>query len=176
MTQRIGNSFFPYCKINWNALGDDIKLSNSITEFKRCYLKNMAIRPQRNDYFNIADKHGLTLLTRLRVDFSDLREHRFNHRFNCPSPICKCTLDEETIVHFLLRCPRYIVQRRVLLASVSDIIKNDINQLPNDHVTDLLLLGSRVFNAISTKLILEATIRYIKSSMRFKTIEAYDNM
>ena len=176
MTQRFRNSFFPYCQIGWDSLVHEVRSSNSVAEFKRNYLHHMAIRPQKNEYFNINDRYGMKLLTKLRVDFSDLRAHRFNHHFNCTSPICKCSFEEETTEHFLLRCSRFDDQRRALLESASDIINNDIKQLPNDHITDILLFGSKAFNEISNKLILESTIRYIKSSKRFKIIEAYQNI
>ena len=176
MTQRFRNSFFPYCQIGWDSLVHEVRSSNSVAEFKINYLHHMAIRPQKNEYFNINDRYGMKLLTKLRVDFSDLRAHRFNHHFNCTSPICKCSFEEETTEHFLLRCSRFDDQRRALLESASDIINNDIKQLPNDHITDILLFGSKAFNEISNKLILESTIRYIKSSKRFKIIEAYQNI
>ena len=157
-----------------NGLCDEIKSSVSASDFKVNYLKYSKIRPKRNDYFNINDRYGLILLTRLQVDFSDLRIHRFNHHFNCVYPICKCPLDESSTEHFLLRCPRFAIPRRVMLESISDIIHNDIEQLPIHHVAEILLFGSSAFNRICNKLILECTIRFIKSSKRFEIIEAFN--
>ena len=134
------------------------------------------IRQTKTIVYNIRDKYGLSLLTRLRVKFSDLRQHRFNHHFNCPSELCLCGTDNESNEHFLLRCPRFSIQRRVLLDSVSDILQNDINNLQNDVLTELLLYGSNRYNIIANKLLLESTIRYLKSTKRFKTIEAYEHI
>ena len=70
------------------------------------------------------------MLTRLRVDFSDLRLHRFNHSFNCISPMCKCGSEEESSEHFLLRCPRFSNQRITLMSSISVAINPSILDLP----------------------------------------------
>ena len=66
------------------------------------------------------------MLTRLRVDFSDLRLHRFNHSFNCISPMCKCGSEEESSEHFLLLCPRFTNQRITLMSSISVAINPSI--------------------------------------------------
>ena len=35
------------------------------------------------------DRVGVNLLTRLRVDFGDLKLHKFDHRLNCDC-LCSC--------------------------------------------------------------------------------------
>ena len=42
-----------------------------------------------------------------RRNFSDLRDHRSNHNFNCQNPSCVCGLEDETTVHYFLCCPHY---------------------------------------------------------------------
>ena len=44
------------------------------------------IRPNGNTFYSIRDRVGIKLLTKIRVCYSDLRDHRFNHNFNCPDP------------------------------------------------------------------------------------------
>ena len=124
-------------------------------------------------YFNIHDKYGVSLLFKLRVDFSDLRQHRFNHNFNCPSPSCKCGTEDESTAHFLLHCPLYIVLRGVFINSISDIVKNNVSVLPDDYVTRIALYGSSTFNNIANKLIVEATVNYIRKTKRFDNLEAF---
>ena len=119
------------------------------------------------------DKYGMKLLTQLRVDFSNLRDHRFNHNFNCVNPLCSCGMEDETSTHFLLCCPRYSTIRSTYLNKISQIIKSDISILPIDHLSHLLLYGSKSFNKISNDLILTETIIYIFKSKRFKTLEAF---
>ena len=92
-------------------------------------------------------------LTRLRVDFRDLRDHRFNHHFNCINPICACGLEIESTEHFLLRCHRFALPRTVLMGSISDVINPGVLQLPDDHLTQILLFGSKVYNGVTNILI-----------------------
>ena len=54
------------------------------------------------------DKVGVNLFTRLKVDFSDLKRHKFDNRFNCDSPLCSCGQGSESTVNFFLHCPLYI--------------------------------------------------------------------
>ena len=172
-TERYQNSFFPYCINEWNSLEKDIKYSPSLENFKRSI--NSLIRPEES-FCTDSNKYGMKLLTQLRVDFSDLREHRFNHKFNCQSPICSCGNGEETVTHFLLCCPRYSHLRSDYLSKISQIVKSDVTVFPNDHLTDLLLYGSESFNDVSNNLILNETINFIFKSERFKTLEAYSQI
>ena len=110
---------------------------------------------------------------KLRVDFSDLREHRFNHNFNCPSPVCKCNGGEESTEHYLLRCALYNVQRQELLSGISNIVNNDVSVLPDGHLAKVALYGTNSYNNIANKLIIEETIRYIKNTKRFNSLEAF---
>ena len=114
------------------------------------------------------DRVRVNLLTRLRVGFSDLKLHKFNHWFNCDSPFCSYGQSSESTVHFFLHCQLYIDLRRVLLDSVSDIILSDVRVYPDQHMCHILRYGSESFNSVAKKMILESTIRYIKDSKRFK--------
>ena len=169
-TQRYANSFFPYCINHWETLDCDIKYSTSVQKFKDGI--NGQIRPESSFCCN-RNKHGMKLLTQIRVDFSDLRDHRFDHKFNCPSPLCSCGIEDETSSHFLLRCPRYNNLRQIYLSKISQIINSDVTILPEDHLTDLLLYGSKAYNDISNELILTETILFIYKSERFKHLEAF---
>ena len=176
-TLRYERSFFPFCKLNWDFLDDDIKNAATVGIFKSKYITK--IRPPKRNVFDVRDKYGLSLLTRLRVDFSDLREHRFRHNWNCPSPICKCNSENESTEHFLLRCPLHNIQRHDLFSALSNILKiNKIlltNNLPSKNIVEMLLFGSVENNVVCNKLIIEATIVFLKSTCRFKSIEAYNN-
>ena len=134
---------------------------------------NKFIRPQGNSFYGIQDKHGVKLLTKVRVDFSDLRDHRFNHNFNCLSPTCSCGMEDETSVHCFLCCSRYLAQRTILLSNISEIIGTDVSVLPKDHLIHIILYGSNVFNTISNKLIIEQSILYLNKTSRFKKLEGF---
>ena len=169
-THRYANSFFPYCINHWESLDPDTKYSTSVQNFKDNI--NNEIRSEAS-FCSDRNKYGMKLLTQLRVDFSDLRDHRFNHKLNCPTPRCSCGMEDETSTHFLLCCPRYNDLRHTYLSKISQIVKSDITILPNDHLTDLLLYGSKAYNDITNELIITETILFIYKTERFKVLEAF---
>ena len=61
----------------------------------------------------------------------------------------------------------------IYLSKISQIVKSDVTILPYDHLTDLLLYGSKAFNDITNELILTETILFIYKSQRFKVLEAF---
>ena len=115
----------------------------------------------------------MSYLTQIRVDFSDIRDHRFNQKFNCQSPMCLCGIEDKTSARYLLCCPRYRNIRQTYLSKISEITNSDVSILPRDHLTDLLLYGSKAYNSISNDLILTETILFIYKSERFKHLEAF---
>ena len=63
--------------------------------------------------YNIFDPIGLKLLTRLRLGFSHLNEHKFRHNFqDCLNPLCLCSLEIEDTIHYLLQC-QYFSEHRI---------------------------------------------------------------
>jgi len=169
-TDRYDNSFFPYCIKNWNSLDNNIKSLPTLNQFK----KNICafIRTKGNTFYTIRDKVGAKLLTKIRVNFSDLRDHRFNHNFNCLNSRCVCDLDDETSTHYFLCCPRYTNLRVTYLGKVSETIGSDVSVLPNEHLTHLLMFGSNAYNNITNELIIKLTNSFIRK--RFKTLEAFN--
>ena len=160
-TDRYKATFFPYCYHNWDLLDISLKSEVNIEHFISNFIKS--IRPQKSDYFKICDRLGLSL-------------HRFRHSFNCPSPVCSCSLEEETTEHYLLRFPRFSGSRVTLKSNLVAAINPEILNLPDDHLAKILLCGSKAFNTISNKTILEISINFIKSSSRFKNLEAYSQI
>ena len=73
------NSFIPNVINEWNKLDLDIRSSTSNNIFRNVLLK--CIRPAQRKTFSINDSVGVKLLTRLRLGFSHLREHKFRHGF-----------------------------------------------------------------------------------------------
>ena len=171
-TNRFKNSFFPFCAARWHLLPDDLKNAQSLHQFKKVYRSENV--PIKKSFFGISNKLGINIITKLRVDFSDLRDHRFNHGFrNCPSPTCRCDREDETTEHFLMRCPLFSNPRDTLMRSISHILSNDITILPHNHLTNLLLYGSTAYNCITNRLIIESAITYIKCTKRFSRLEAF---
>ena len=159
------NSFFPYSVDAWNHLGESLRNSPSIYSFKKSLLA--FVRPRKSHVFNIHDPHGLKLLTRLRVNFSQLREHKFRHNFrDTINPLCSCGLAIESTKHYLLRCSFFSSERKTLVDKVADVI-GDISHLSDDKLIDLLLYGSDSLTTEQNACVLRYTIVFLKSSGRF---------
>lgn len=152
-------------------MDNTIKSAPTLSVFKTNLIK--FVRPKGNTFYSIRDKYGVKLLTKIRVSFSDLRDHRFNHNFNCLNPTCLCGLEDETSVHFFLCCPRYNNLRISYLSKISEILRSDISVLPNDHLTHILMYGSNVYNYVTNESIINETIYFIKKSGRFEKLEAF---
>ena len=97
------NSFFPNVIYEWNKLNPDIRSSASYNLFRNTLLK--FTRPVQRKTFNINGSVGVKLLTRLRLGFSHLREHKFRHGFrDILNPLCPCSVEAETTAHYFLYC------------------------------------------------------------------------
>ena len=171
-TVRFSNTYFSNAPYEWNLLDRDIRSSKSIAEFKRKLLSK--IRPAENSVYNIYDIEGVRILTKLRLNFSALNEHRFRHRFNIVSPLCNCSTANEDTEHFLLHCPMFYHLRRNLLGQLSEILSMDVSNFDDDFVCSLMLYGNSELPYIVNRMILEATLEYIKSSRRFVSLD-YEN-
>ena len=107
------NSFFPSTLIEWNNLDINIRNSESYAIFKKSILR--FIRPSEKPIFNCHNSSGIKLITRLRLDFSHLHEHKFRHNFqDTLNPICSCGENIKTTTHYLLHCPNYLNERMTL--------------------------------------------------------------
>ena len=93
--------------------------------------------------FFIYDPLGVKLRTRLRLQFSDLNEHKFRHGFsNTISPMCACRTEIETTEYFLLRCQFYSTQRLELFENLEKVEPNFLSLSAKNQVF-ILLYGSR---------------------------------
>ena len=97
----------------------------------------------RKKIFSIYDPLVVTLLTRLRVQFIHLNEHKFRHGFgNTINAMCACGSEVETTEHFLLRCHLYSSQRLELFENLEKVDSSVLNLIVKDKVS-FLLYGSR---------------------------------
>ena len=82
---------------------------------------------------------GIKYFTRLRMNFSQLRDHKFKHSFqDTINRFCTCSLEAKTTNHFILNCPYYENERRILLASIRSIKSSTLDQDGNNIVKTLL--------------------------------------
>ena len=115
-------------------------------------------------------------VTQLRVEFSDLRSHRYNHNFHCPERSCSCQTGVEDNEHFLLHCPRFSTHRKTLFDLVSNLVEIDIMRLSSkelctySHLKNYALYRNSDFSFLVSRGVIEETIKYIKNTKRFKRI------
>ena len=158
-------SFFPSTLNDWFNLDLKIGNSESISILKSKLLS--FIRPVQTNIYNIFDPKGLTFLTRLRLGLSHLNGHRFRQNFqDCLHPLCFCSLEIEDTSYYLLHCHRFSHHRAALMNIVKSICDN-FDSMPDNVKEDLLLYGDSRFDENKTKVILKATVNYIKNSERF---------
>ena len=78
-TEYFKNSCFPCVIGESNKSNPDIRLSGSYNIFQKSILTFIPTSASKVD--NVNDVIGIKLITRLRLDFSYLREHQFKHNF-----------------------------------------------------------------------------------------------
>ena len=123
--------YYPYCLRVWNKLDPFLRSIDSLSKFKAELIKSL--RPPKRSVFKISDIVGVRLLTRLRLGFSHLREHKFRHKFS-DSSRCICCDGDETTEYFSLCCRHFANTRSTLLGQMSDILKTDIKVLPEHRL------------------------------------------
>ena len=141
-TVRFSNTYFRNTLFEWNLLDSKIQNATTITQFKKKLVS--IFRPVKNSTYRVSDIPGIRLLTRLRLQFSALNEHRLRHAFDCLSPVCNCGLDIEDNEHFLLYCPQYYIFRLDLFGQLSDISGIDLTRLNDKSHCNILLYGAPV--------------------------------
>ena len=137
-TKSFKKTFFPYCIHEWNNLNIEIRKAKSLSIFKKLIVSH----EKENSLFSVYDPFGVKLLTRLRLQFNHLNEHKFRHGFNDTlNPMCPCGTEVETTEHFLLRCHFYSAQRLELFKYLEKVDPTFFDLNAKDQV-HFLLYGS----------------------------------
>ena len=108
------------------------------------------------------------ILTRLRLQFSHLKEHKFRHGFgDTVSPICGCNAEIEDTEHFLLCCYFYSIQRFELFHNINKVDPS-FTQLDTKEQVNILLYGylPNKSNALNQDII-KLVINFLEKSGRF---------
>ena len=142
-TVRFSHTYFHNVHVEWNALENYIRELNTLGEFKGKLLAT--IRLTMKSVFEVRDIRGVRCLTKLRVKFSRLNEHKFRHNFESLSPICECNSGVEDNEHFLLHCPIYGQMRNDLLDRISRIPGLELGNLSSGALCELLLSAKSTF-------------------------------
>ena len=88
----------------WNNLN-----VSTLSDFKEQLKKEL--KPSRYKHFSKGNKIGNSLLTRLRLNRSELNLHRFDINLH-DSPECACHAKFESSIHFLMDCLFILVSVR----------------------------------------------------------------
>ena len=159
------NSFFPSAITEWNKLDCYIRSADSFKVFKKRLLS--FIRPMPNSIYNIHNPLGVKYLTRLRIGFSHLKEHKFKHNFqDSVDPMCSCSSGIETTIHFFLHCVNFNIQRQTLFDKIATIDANILTENEDSILNTLLFVKLNSENSFN-KTMLNASIEYILSTERF---------
>ena len=161
-------SFYPSCLSEWEKLEPGVRLSSSVSMFKKKILA--IIRPSPKLVFGVYDPKGKSILTQLRVILSTLNCHKFKHNFrNTLNPLCPINDGIENTEHYFLLCQAYCTIRRDLLTCVNDILyQNGFRNLSNEVLLQIILYGHEKLPYDSNANILSMTIQYIHDSKRFE--------
>jgi hypothetical protein len=168
-TQLYQSSYFPSSVNLWNRLSQNLQNSISLGSFKLNYQR--AFSPQvPPPYYSEGDRRLSILHTRLRLKHNSLNSNLFKVGL-AESPACECGFREETESHYLLFCPIYMVQRNILLDSVSQLVDEmDVHTLVNSRpsrIVQLLLSGSGELPINLNSQIFKHTRKYIDDTARF---------
>ena len=118
------NSFLPSVIRDYNNLSPEIKHAPSLSSFKRLLFKNVSPAPK---YFYFGNRKTQILHTKLRTNCSSLAHDLYNKNIT-DSPNCQCG-EPETTLHFFLKCPRYTIQRTLMVNTVSNYRQISIKTL-----------------------------------------------
>ena len=155
-TEYFQNSFLPYVIKEWNKLDPDKLSCQSYESFRKALLN--FIRPSENKIFNIHDQVDIKLRTRLRLELSHLREHKYPHNFGDTfNLLCYCSIETETKLHFFLRYQFFNDIREILMNDLMSIDRS-LPSLSQDKLISILLCGSDAFNNKKNRKILICTL------------------
>ena len=111
------NTFFPYISKLWNNLNTSTQ-SMALSDCKLQLKSNM--KPDKIKHFSNGSKIGNILLTRIRLDRSDLNLHKFTIGHS-DSPQCMCHAKQESSLHFMIDCFLYSNERQTLFDLVEQL-------------------------------------------------------
>ena len=158
--------FLSHVIVEWNKLDINLRNAKSFLIFRNSLLK--IGRPIQNPIYSIHDPMGIKYLTRLRLGLSHLKDHKFKHNFqDCLNPLCPCSLEVESTIHYFLRCHYYNDIHKTLLDTVKKITNISVSNLRDEYLVNLLLYGNPSSSFQKNTEITEASIKFMRSSERF---------
>ena len=125
-------------------------------------------KKKENSLFSVYDPLGAKLLTRLRLQFSHLNEHKLRYGFSDTiNPMCACGTEIETTEHSFLRYDFYSTQRLKLFEKLKKVDSNFFNLNEKDQVHTVLYGSQTNYSKCANEEVLKFVIAYIKATTRF---------
>ena len=127
------------------------------------------LRPMPNIIYNIHNPIGIKCLTRLRIAFSHLKEHKFRHNFqDSIDPMYSCSNGIETTIHFFLHFTNNNnnTQRKTLFDKITTIDANIFTE-NKDSIINTLLYGKHYSENSLNIAMLNVSVELILSTVRF---------
>ena len=158
-------SFFPHTTQLWNNLPRNVRCK-SVFDFKEHI--NKELKPPRYKHFARGNKISNSILTKIRVGRSDLKQHKFTIGL-VDSPQCDCHFREESPSHYFLDCFLYSSERQVLFDLFEHYIPN-FKTFTKQKKLEIILRGINIENDdfLSTNTSLTIIVQnYITHSNRF---------
>ena len=106
-------------------------------------------------------------MTRLRLDWSHLREHKFKCGFpDLTNPLCNYDYEVESTIHFFLRCILFTNERSTTFSTLRNL-DSKLFDNTDSPLTNILFFGKESLNTNQNTAILNATMEFILSTKRF---------
>ena len=126
------------------------------------------LKPPKIKHFAKGSKYGNTLLTRIRLQRSELNLHRFSIG-QSDSAECTCQAKRESSQHYLIDCSNYTAERQTLFDRVEHFIPTFKN-LTKSMKYEILVMGinPREHEYISTNTAISIAVQnFIFQTKRF---------
>ena len=117
---KFSNSFFPYMAKQWNNLDVGTQVI-MIPDFKMQLKKDL--KPCKYKHFSRGSKLGNSLFSRIRLNRSELNQHKFDIGLH-DTPECLCHAKSESSLHYIMDCFLYTGERQTLFDLVEHYIPN----------------------------------------------------
>lgn len=169
-SEKYKRSFFPSTVLLWNRQTEVLKNSESLATFK--LRLEQATSPSRPpSHFSTGSRYLSVLLTRLRLDHSQLNDHLFRVGL-VDSPACQCGYSRETVIHFLFECNLYRNSRTQLIHKLHSVLAPQLNihqiiQSSKVRASKLVLNGTPLLSNSDNVKLFHYITSYIADSGRF---------
>ena len=159
------NSFFPDTIRRWNIIPQEIRSIECIRSFKQAVAQLYELSKPPS-YYSLGYKTDNILHTRLILGLSGLNAHLFKINVShIDSPSCICKRVPESVKHYFLFCPRYVVQREELEGSIKNVVIGYAKLSVNEKL-DILLHG-RNLNKTAGLVVAACVQKFIRNTKRF---------